>query len=79
MTLSFPKTPGTLCCNTAKTYCSESDSSARNKDELITIIIIYLSSGNRILSALQNIKEHMSWQILYHEFSDACILPFCVT
>ena len=59
-------------------YCSDSDSPAGDKKELTTIIIIYLPNGNRILSALQNIKEHMTQHILHHEFSGACIFPFCV-
>lgn len=41
-------------------------------------IIIYLSSGNRILSALRNTKEHMTRQTLPHASSGDYISPFCV-
>ena len=80
MILSLPKTPGSLypSLQDCERYCSDSDSPAGDKEELTAIIIIYLPNGNRILSALQKIKEHMTRRILHHEFSGACISPFCV-
>lgn len=75
--LKDTREPESHSCNIAEKYCADSDCPAGNKEELITIIIIYLSSGNRMLTALQNIKEHMTRQILHCEFPGACILPLC--